>query len=399
MINFHYIAKNKDGERAEGLIEAESEVAASKILISNEIFPIKIEAKTEGGLKILNRISQKNKVFLIRQLSTFIKAGLPISGALKTLEEQNTDKKVKAMVGRIARSVDGGTPLSVAMSVFPQTFNQIDVTLVKSGETTGTLDKALVRMADNLENSYRIKRKVRSAMTYPAFLLLVVIIILIVISVYVMPQMQALYDGFDAKLPLLTRFVMSVSKNFALLSPLILIVIIGVAFGMNRYIKTVRGRFFWDSLKLKVPVINTFLKSLYLSRFSRTLAGLVSSGVSMLESLEIVGKAVGNVIYADRLVDAAEKVKSGIPLSKPLQDSPDLFPPIVYQMVRVGEQTGDVDVMLDNLAVYFDEEVDNAVKNITTLVEPVMIVFIGGFIGFILIAIMMPIYGVISVIK
>ncbi|MEI7690736.1 MAG: type II secretion system F family protein [bacterium] len=399
MINFRYIAKNKDGEAVEGVIEAETESAASKILIAKDIYPIKIETKGKGGIPFMNRISQKDKVFLIRQLATFIKAGLPISGALNTLEEQNPNKKVKEMIGQITRSVEGGSALSVSMSAFPQTFNQIDVTLIKTGEATGSLDKALIRMADNLENNYKIKKKIRSAMAYPAFLLVVVMGVLAVMIMYVLPQMESLYKSFDSQLPLLTRIVLAISHAFVTYG-LIFVALIAVGiYLMKRYIATKNGRIFWDGLKLKTPIINNFMKSVYLSRFSRTMAGLVSSGVSILESLNIVGKAVGNVIYASVLVDAAEKVKSGIPLSKPLEDNIQLFPPIVYQMVRVGEQTGEIDAMLDNLATYYDEEVDNFVKSMTSIVEPAMIVFMGVIIGLILVAIMLPIYNLVSVIK
>ena len=335
MINFRYIAKNKDGEPIEGSIEAETEAAASKLLISKEIFPITIDVKSSGGIPFLNRISQKNKVFLIRQLATFIKAGLPISSALKTLQEQNPDKKVKEMVGQITRSVDGGSSLSAAMAGFPRTFNQIDVTLIKTGETTGSLDSALVRMADNLENSYKITKKIRGAMAYPACLLIGVLAVLAVMMIYVLPQMETLYKGFNAQLPLLTRIVLAVSKAFVKYGLIFLAIIALAIYGIRRYIATRNGRFFWDGLKLKVPIINDFMKNVYLSRFSRTMAGLVGSGVSILEALNIVGKAVGNVIYASALLDATEKVKSGIPLSKPLEDNTNLFPPIVYQMVRV----------------------------------------------------------------
>jgi len=399
MINFRYIAKNKDGEPVEGLIEAETEAAASKLLIGKEMFPIAIDAKGSSGIPFLNRITMKDKVFLIRQLATFIKAGLPISTALKTLEEQNPNKKVKEMVGQIARNVEGGSALSVAMASFPLTFNQIDVTLIKTGETTGSLDSALIRMADNLENTYKITKKIRSAMAYPAFLLLVVTGVLIVMVTYVLPQMESLYKSFNSQLPLLTRIVLSISHGFVSYGLIFLVLLILAIYFIKRYIKTKNGRFFWDRLKLKIPVINNFLKSVYLSRFSRTMAGLVGSGVSILESLNIVGKAVGNVIYASVLVDAAEKVKGGIPLSKPLQDHTELFPPIVYQMVRVGEQTGEIDAMLDNLANYYDEEVDNFVKSVTSIVEPALIVFMGVIIGLILVSIMLPIYNLVSVIK
>lgn len=399
MINFHYIAKTKDGESVEGLIEAETEAAASKILIGKEIFPIKIDVKSSGGIPFLNRISMKDKVFLIRQLATFIKAGLPISTALKTLEEQNPNKNVKEMVGQIARNVEGGSPLSTAMASFPRTFNQIDVTLIKTGETTGSLDSALIRMADNLENTYKITKKIRSAMAYPAFLLIVVTGVLVVMITYVLPQMESLYKSFNSQLPLLTRVVLAISHAFVAYGLIFLVILIFAIYGAKRYVGTKNGRFYWDKMKLKIPIINDFMKSVYLSRFSRTMAGLVGSGVSILESLNIVGKAVGNVIYASALVDAADKVKGGIPLSKPLQDRTDLFPPIVYQMVRVGEQTGEIDSMLDNLANYYDEEVDNFVKSITSIVEPAMIVFMGIIIGLILVSIMLPIYNLVSVIK
>ena len=398
MQEYKYKAKTKDGELLSGIVEAESESAAAKVLTTKGLFPISFNTKEKTSFTFFNRVPTKEKVVFIRQLATTIGAGLPISQALRTIQKQITNTSLKSIIDSVVRDVEGGTPLSAALSVFADTFNQIDITLIAAGETSGTLDKVLLRLADTVEGDYKIKQKIRGAMVYPAFVMVVVIGMVVGMAYFVMPQMEGLFNSFHAQLPLITRIVMGASKGITNYGIFILIGLIVLGFILRFYVRTPDGRYLWDRLKLNIPILKDFLKKIYASRFSRTLSGLVSSGVSLVEALNIVSKAIGNKLYEDALKNAAEKVKTGVALSSPIEKS-GLFDPIVSQMIHVGEETGEMDNMLTNLANYYDDEVDTFVKSMTSVLEPILIVIMGGFVAVILIAVMLPIYSIGSVIK
>ena len=398
MLDYDYLAKTKNGEVSKGIVEADNESSAAKVLMTRDLFPVRITIREKKGFSLFSRIATKDKVFLIRQLSTTINAGLPIAQALETLESQTNNKKLKELIGQVANDVQGGANLSQSFSKFPKVFSKIDLTLIQTGETTGTLDKALERLAQTMENEYRVARKIRSAMIYPAFIGAVAIAVVGFMTVYIIPKMGDLYSTFDAKLPLLTRIMLSFSKGLTKFTPLVLVILVALFFAYRAYARTKRGRHMVDGFKLKIPVINKFLQNIYLSRFTRTLSGLIGAGVSVLEALEIVSRATGNVLYADVINKSITQVKAGVPLSTPLKES-ELFPPIVSQMVRVGEQTGEMDGMLSNLADYYEEEVDNFVKGLTSIMEPVMIVILGGIVMVIMLGIMLPVYSIGKVIK
>lgn len=394
---FNYIAKDKNGEMQKGEVEAENENAAAKVLLSREMVPISVFKEQGGSFNFFDRISLKERTVLARQLATMIKAGLPIAQSLKTLQEQATQKNVIKTLEQISSDVEGGSPLSVAFSRFPDVFSPIDITLVAAGETSGTLEKSLERMAERLENEQSLLRKVRGAMVYPVFLVVAVILVVTAMLIYVMPQMEELYSSFDAQLPLLTRILISVSHFLSKFAPFVLLALIAAAIGTRFAIQRPEGRRIWDQMKLKIWGLNQLLIKMYMARFASVLASLVGSGVPLLDGLTITSKAVGNVIYQELVMEAAEKVKSGVALSEPLKASP-LFPPVVPQMIAVGEKTGELDTMLQNLADYFEEEVEALVKNLSNLIEPVMIVIIGVLIGVVMMAILLPIYSLGSVI-
>ena len=393
MRTFNYTGKDKDGTLIKAEIEAENEMAAARVLSSRDIVPINIQEKSQASLNIFNKISLKEKVVMVRQLATMINAGLPISQSLKTLEQQSKKGNIRKILSSAASDIEGGATLSSSFGMFPETFSQLDITLIASGETSGTLDKALLRMADQLEKQQSLLRKIRGALIYPIFVLVVVIAVVAVMLAYVMPQMEGLYSSFGAKLPILTRGMIGASHFLTKYSPIGLALILGLSAYIFFAIRRPFGRKIWDNTKLHIPAVNDLLIKMYMARFSRTLSGLVSSGVPLLDCLKIVSTAIGNVIYEEILIEAAEKVKSGIALSDTLKDN-DLIPSVVVEMISVGEKTGELDSMLSNLADYFEDEVDNAVKNISGLIEPVMIVVLGVVVSVILLAIMMPIYQI-----
>jgi len=249
-----------------------------------------------------------------------------------------------------------------------------------------------------MENDYKVSRKIRSAMIYPSFIGIVAVGVVTFMTIYIIPKMGELYDSFDATLPLLTRIILAISKGLTKGAPIVIVILIALFFAYRAYSKTNQGRHVIDRAKLKIPIVNKFLQNIYLSRFTRTLSGLIGAGVSVLEALEIVSRSTGNVLYADVISASIIKVKAGVPLSTPLKES-ELFPPIVSQMVRVGEQTGEIDGMLSNLADYYEEEVDNFVKSLTSIMEPVMIVVLGGIVMVIMLGIMLPVYSIGKVVR
>lgn len=393
MIVFEYRAKDKNGQLLKGEVEAENRDEAAKVLMARDLFPIEIGQKQERAFGFLNKVSLKDKVILMRQLATMINAGLPISQSLKTLEAQTKKKNIKKIIEQVSSDVEGGSQLSVAFSRFPETFSPLEITLIASGETSGSLDKSLLRLAEQLEKQQSLIRKIRGALIYPAFVISVVVIVAALMIVFVMPQMESLYASFNSDLPFLTRAMIFIGKTLSKFAPFVFLLLLGVFIYARVAIKRPAGKKVWDNLKLKVYGLNILLKKVYMARMSRTLAGLIASGVPLLDSLSISADAIGNTVYKELLIKAAKKVKSGIALSEALRPEP-LFPPAVSQMIAVGENTGELDSMLDNLAGYYEDEVDTTVQSISRLIEPILIVFLALVIGIFLVAIMMPIYQI-----
>jgi len=392
---YFYTGKNADGEIQKGTIEAESEEGAAKYLNDHKIFPIRIVDKTKSGLNalaILNHVSSKEKVFFIRQLATTINAGLPVTQALVTLSSESGKGPLEVIIEQIVRDVSGGSTLSDAFAKYPKLFSSIDITLIRAGESSGSLDVVLSRLADSTENEYRIASKIRGAMIYPAFVMLLIAGVMIVMNYFVLPKMKELYSSFgSAKLPAITQGLMAVNQFSTQYWYILVIIIVMIIAAVRWYLSTTSGRFQYDRVKLIMPAFGKFFRSVYMGRFTRTLSGLIASGVSILDALRIVTDATGNTVIAAEIQKCIPKVKSGTPLSKPLKESP-YFPPIVSQMVKIGEDTGEIDKMLTNLANYFEEDVSNFVSAITSVIEPFIIIVLGGVVGFILIAVMLPIY-------
>jgi type IV pilus assembly protein PilC len=390
---FTYKAKNRSGEVEDGLVEAETAEAAAAIITSRDLFPIDVTSESKRDLSFFDRVSSRDRTFLARQLSTMITAGLPISESLNTLKEQTHKKALLTILQEVASDVEGGGTLSSSFAKHPKLFSSLDLTIIASGEKSGTLDLALNRIADRLEKDLALMRKVRSALIYPAAVLLVTVAVLVLMIMYVMPQMEVLYKSFDAQLPFATRIMIGLSHVLGRFFPVFIAMAIALAIATRYYIKSSQGRRQWDTIKLKSPGFGKLLQMLYTSRFSRTLSTLVASGVPILDALEITSRAVGNVLFKGAITDTAEKVKNGVPLSTGIQESL-LFPPIVYQMITVGEKTGEMDNMLNKLANYFEEEVDAAVRNISELIMPALIVILGLLVGAIVLSSILPIYNI-----
>lgn len=401
MIDFDYTAKDKEtGKIIKGSVQADDQSAAATLLSEKGLFPIDIAIKGQTKVSLskipfLNRVSAKDKVLFTRQLATLIKAGLPITQALSTAVDQVNSKKFKEILLKIKASVEGGSSLSKAFSNYPQIFNNVYVSLVASGETSGKLEETLLRLADQLEKEDEIRRKVRGALVYPAIVLVVIIAVMLFMLGTVLPQITALYKDFDKELPVFTVILQAVSTSLFKFWYIYLFALIALIFGVRAYIKTPNGRKTLDNLKIKAPPLNKLIHKLYMARFCRTLSSLVNSGVPILEALRLSSDAVNNVVIKESIMEVASGVKSGKAMSEMVLKDQN-FLPLVGQMMKVGEDSGNLGEMLDKVAKYYEDEVDQTIKNLSTLIEPVLIIVLGVLVGFIILGVLFPVYNLVG---
>lgn len=400
MIEFAYTAKDeRAGKVVKGKISADNEMAAANILNSKQLFPIKIVPASSqnvfGNITLFNKVSGKSRVIFTRQLATLVKAGLPITQALNTSIEQVSDKNFKSILEKIAASVEGGTSLADSFAQYPSIFNHVYVSLVHAGEESGTLDQTLLRLADQQENEQQIISKIRGALIYPALVLVTIIAVLVFMLVSVMPQISGLYTELKKPLPIVSQITLSVSQFAIHYWWLTLILLVAAIFGVRAYIRSPNGRRTWDKLKMSVPVLGTLFRKMYMARFTRTLGSLVNSGVPLLEALNISAESINNVVLEDIVQKAAQDVRTGKSLSGSLSKN-DYFLKLVPQMIKVGEESGTLGDMLDKVATFYENEVDQAVKNISTIIEPVLMIVLGLMVGFIIIAILYPVYSLVG---
>ncbi|MCA9330902.1 type II secretion system F family protein, partial [Candidatus Saccharibacteria bacterium] len=335
----------------------------------------------------------KDKILFSRQLSTLINAGLPLLQSLRTVADQTQSKNFKVVINQVISDIEGGSALSVALGKHPNVFNRIYISLVEAGEASGTLDKALERLATQQEKDAEIMSKVRGAMVYPAIVLVVMGAVVGFMLVKVLPQVKTLYDGLgNVQLPILTRVLLAIS-NFVVHQWFIaLAIVIVLVFITRRWIRTVGGRSVFDKAKMKMPPFGPLFMKLYMARFSRTGTTLVASGVPLIQVLEITASSINNVHIEASLRKAIEKVKGGKALSDAIDNDPN-FLDLVPDMLRIGEQSGAIEQMLGKTADYYEKEVDNQIKAISTIIEPVLMVILGVFAFIIVAAVLLPIYG------
>ncbi len=396
MISFQYTARNsKTGELVKSVVEANNEKGVATILQAQGLSPLVIKKISSGSstFKFFNKVRAKDRVLFARQLATLINAGLPLVQALRSVSDQTTSKPLKAILSKIISNVESGQTFSSSLSNFPNVFNQIFVNLVAAGETSGTLDQALERIAIQQEKDADISSKIRGAMTYPIIVLVVMIAIVIFMLVKVLPQVQLLYASFPgASLPIETRLLLGLSSIMTKFWWIVILLLIGLIIFINFFRKTRSGRIFFDTLKIKLPPINVLFVKLYMARFARTAATLVSAGVPLLQVLEISSKNVVNVLVSQAINKAGEKVKGGTSLGEALTGDP-YFLPLVPNMIKIGEQSGAMESMLDKAASYYENEVDQAIKNISSIIEPIMMVLLGIMALVIVAAVLLPIYS------
>ena len=399
MEKFDYVAVTKDKKKVKGQVEALSQTQAINILRSKDLFVINLNRIEilPGWLLWLNRwqrVKRQDVVHFTRQLATMIKAGLPLTTALSILKYQSTLAMTK-VVEEVLREVEGGGSFSKALAKFSRVFDQVYLSLIQSGEAAGVLDKVLLRLADNLEKQSEFRAKTKNALIYPVIISIAMVIVAIVMSVFVIPKLTSLYTEFGAQLPLMTRILIGIS-NFMIKSWYLMLGF-GLAGGyaLHRWKKTVSGRMAWDKFSLKVPIFGPLKTKIILTEITRTLALLIESGVSIIEALEIVAGTADNVLFSGSIKYAAKEVEKGVPLAVAIGQF-EHFPPIVSQMLAVGEETGKIDEVMFNLSGYFETEAEQAVKGLTTAIEPLMMIVLGVGVAFLVIDIILPIYNLTS---
>jgi len=398
---FVWEARARTGEVRKGQMEAESEDAVNQRLRAQQLQPTKVKKKAKAfSFQLGTGVGHKDIVTFTRLFATMIDAGLPIVQCLDILQGQTDNKLFGAILRDVKTSVEQGATFSDSLRRHPKVFDHLYVNLVQAGEVGGILDTILNRLAAYIEKAMKLRSQVRGAMVYPSIVIFVFIAVLSILLVFVIPGFENMFKDFGAKdeLPGITKMVMAISKGFVGNLPFVFIGLTGTIFGVGYAYRTPRGKKFFHKWMLRAPILGMVLRKIAVARFTRTLGTLLASGVPILDALEIVAKTAGNVIVEEAIMYARQKIAEGKNMAQPLTET-NVFPPMVVQMVGVGEQTGALDTMLNKIADFYEEEVDVAVSAMTSLIEPVLMVGIGGTVGVVLIAMYMPIFSIAGKIK
>ena len=404
MPTYSYKVRNQIGEIISGVIDAPTTDAVAEQLFSKGYTPIKIEAEEEvkstfeQGWQIFDMVKDEDLIVFSRQLATLVTAGISFIRSLDTLSEQTKSRKLRKIIEEIRREVERGSSFSDALAKFPKVFSTLYVSMVKVGEEAGVLDDILNRLSSLLEHDATTRARVKAATRYPVIVVISMIIAFFVLTTFVVPKFASLYQSAKVELPFPTLVLIFLNKAIRTYWPLLLAAIAGVIFAFRGYIRTPSGRWNLDKFKLRVPIIGSVVEKTVMSRFARIFSTLYSSGIPMLHALDIVAGTLGNIIIARAVEVIKESVREGKGLAVPMA-STMVFTPMVTQMVAVGEETGALDDMLTKVADYYDLEVEYAIKNLATTLEPVLLVFLAGGILFLALGIFLPIWDMMKVMK
>jgi len=403
MTLYTYRALDKQGEIIQDKAEGSGELAVVHELRQQGLLVIEVKEQSVGQKDILEpfkRIKLADLVVFSRQLATMINAGLPIVRALYVLSEQTENSKLKDVVVAVRKDVEAGSSLSQALERHPEVFSRLYVEMIKAGEVGGMLDGVLLRVADQMERDQDLRRKVKSAMTYPVIVLVLAVVAASIMLIFIVPVFAQLFQDLGGTLPLPTRICMLISN--ILTSIWGILVYAGMALAVVMFLrwkKTEQGRRVWGRAVLRIPAkIGDVVRKVALARFARTLATLSAAGVPILQAMEITATSSGNWVVEKALLKSRDAIREGIPLYKPLETEP-VFPPMVTRMIAVGEETGDVDGMLTKIAEFYESEVDAAVKALTSIIEPLLIVVVGGIVGGIVISMYLPMFEIYNLIE
>ena len=403
MATFTYRARNKQGEILQDQTEGSDTMAVVSELRQQGLLVIEVKEQSAAQKDILapfKGVRLGDLVVFSRQFATMINAGLPIVRALYILSEQTENQKLKDVVVQVRKDVEAGLALSEALERHPKVFSRLYVEMVRAGEIGGILDGVLLRVADQLEKDQDLKRKVKSAMTYPVVVLILAILAASFMLIFIVPVFARMFEDLGGTLPLPTRVAMGVSDILTSIFGVLVYAAMGAAvFGFLRWKKTENGRRIWGRLSLRLPAkIGDVIQKVALARFARTLGTLSAAGVPILQAIEITATSSGNWVMENALLKSRDAIREGIPIYKPLEGE-SVFPPMVTRMIAVGEETGDIDGMLGKIADFYESEVDATVKALTSIIEPLMIVVVGGIVGGIIVAMYLPMFRIFELIE
>ncbi len=398
MALYRYLAKDPEGKPVSGEVESIDEASLVKILQQENLIPIEIKVKNakSGSIPLPfsfgGGVSYTELVGFTRQLSTMISAGLPLTDSLVILQKQTKSASFAKTLAQVVADIEGGLSLSQSLGAHPKIFTMVYIKLIEAGETGGVLDKVLLKLADSLEKEREFKGKTKGAFVYPAIVVSVMVVVMSLMMIFVIPKLTSLYAEIGTQLPLITRIMIGISDFLRNFWWLVILCIGGFVFAFRTYAKTPKGEDMVSKLVLALPVWGKLRKTLILAEFTRTLGLLIGTGIPIITALKVVRDILSNSTFRDGIDVAMQRVERGSPLHMPLSQNPN-FPPIISQMIRVGEETGKMDEVLGRLSLYFEQEGENMTRNLTTALEPIILVVLGVSVGVLVLSIILPIYN------
>ena len=399
-MKFNYQARTKKGEVRTGRVEASSKETAATLLQKHDLYVTFLEEAAPPiyakRIKFFEKISKKDIVLFSRQLAIMFQSKVPLVESLRVLSAQAKNTNFREKIIKISEEVEAGTPFSKTLSKYPDVFSSFYIAMVRSGEVSGKLSEVLDYLANHVEREYHLEARTKGALIYPALILLVVILVLSMLMFFVIPHLSEVLEGTGMPLPPLTKFVIGMAAFFKSWGWLMLVATILIIIASFRYYLTESGRKFFDKYSLKLPLVGGLLEMIFLTRFAENLSTLIAGGLPITQALDTVADIIGNNSYKAVIREAKEEVKRGEPISVVLSRSPNLFPPVFTQMVLVGERTGSLDTTLMNIVDFYRKEVDRKIENVLSVIEPVLIVFLGLVVAGLMLSILMPLYRMVA---
>lgn len=400
-MRFAFKAKDQKGEKRKGIIDSASRELAYQILQENNLIPISIERESSNSdivkyfQKSFERVGKKDLLVFFRQFHALVSAKVPVVYSLRAIGDQTENGYLNSIIKDIANDVEDGSPFSEALEKYPDSFPPIVTSVIRSGEISGSLDKSIANVAANIEKNYRITAKIRGALIYPAFVFITAFVVGFISVSFIIPKLTVIIEDMSAELPWHTMLVINLGHFMEKFWWAVLVVILGFVFSIFYYIRTDAGKREWDKIKIDLPVFGKLFRYFYITRFTTNLVVLMNGGVPIVQSLETVSDVVGNRVYRNIILRCAEEVKTGGNISTILSYS-DYIPPIMSKMVTIGEKTGKIVDSLESVGVFYEDEMDNMVKNLSVLIEPILIVGLGIGVAFLAFSIILPIYTVVG---